>query len=226
MPELARRRLGFPDAKLKRIDLALIRIPDSSVARRASEHAKALGAPSLHNHCVRAYLWGAMLAQSDEIQFDEELFYVASILHDLGLTQSGHCKDSACTCFAVAGAMAAQEFATDMGWATERTQRLAEAISLHLNVRVGLEHGPEAHLLQAGAALDLIGARAQQLGQANLNAVLLAHPRLDVQDQFVVAMKEQASLHSNSRAAFLVNLGFIGLIRKSRLPRLALDHKK
>lgn len=209
----ARNRLGFTDTRLQRINLGAIRIPDSPVAQRATAHAKALSEPWLYNHCVRTYLWGAMLAQSDRIPFDEELLYVASILHDLGLTDAHRCQGQSCACFAVAGARAAQTFVSNMGWERERTQRLAEAISLHLNVRVGLTHGPEAHLLQAGAGLDLVGARVQEIGQANVSAVLLAHPRLGVQDGFVTTMKEQAREQPESRAAFLVGLGFIGLIR-------------
>lgn len=213
----ARNRLGFTDTKLQRIDLGAIRIPDSAVAQRASAHAKALSEPWLYNHCVRTYLWGAMLAQSDRIAFDEELFYVASILHDLGLTDTHRCQGQSCACFAVVGARAAQTFASNMGWERERTQRLAEAISLHLNVRVGLDHGPEAHLLQAGAGLDLIGTRVHEIGQANVRAVLLAHPRIGVQDAFVTTMKEQARVQPDSRAAFLVRLGFIGLLRSGPL---------
>ena len=87
---------------------------------------------------MRTYLWGAMLAQVNDIKFDEELFFTASVLHDLGLTSTHLCQDASCSCFAVEGARAARRFVSTHAWSNQRSDQLAEAISLHLNVRVGL----------------------------------------------------------------------------------------
>jgi len=70
------------------------------------------------------------------------------------------------------GARAAEKFAAEIGWENERRERLGEAILLHLNVRVGLRYGPEAHLLHEGAALDVIGARIRELHSATVESVL------------------------------------------------------
>lgn len=43
------------------------------------------------------------------------------------------------------------------------TSRLAEGIALHMNVRVRVTQGVEAHLLNAGAALDGVGLRLAEL---------------------------------------------------------------
>jgi hypothetical protein len=166
---------------------------------------------------LRTYVWGALLAQSDRIKPDHELLFVASALHDLGLTGAHKFKDPNCACFAVEGARAAHRFAATVGWESERCDRLAEAISLHLNVRVGLRYGPEAHLLHEGAALDVIAARMREIGPNAVTAVLNEYPRLGFKEKLVAEMKEQARLRPRSRAAFLVGLGFIGLIRSARL---------
>ena len=217
LPASLRIRLGFRDAATARIDLGAIRLPDSATALRAFEHARALSEPWLFNHCLRTYTWAAMIAQLDQITFDQELLFVASALHDLGLTDSHNCKDPSCTCFAVEGARAAHNFVAAIGWDNERCDRLAEAISLHLNVSVGLGHGPEAHLLHEGAALDVIGARLRQIGPKAASAALEEYPRLGFKEHMVVSMKEQARARPGSRAAFLAGLGFVGLIRSAQL---------
>lgn len=158
-----------------------------------------------------------LVAQSEQIKFDEELLFVASVLHDLGLTESRKCKEPACACFAVEGARAAEQFAAEIGWENERRERLSEAISLHLNVRVGLHYGPEAHLLHEGAALDVIGARIRELHPASVESVLKQYPRVTFKQEMSAAMKEQARERPHSRAAFLVGLGFVGMIRSAPL---------
>lgn len=207
------RGLGIEPARLSQVDLQAIRLPDSSVAVKASELASELCEPWLFNHCMRTYMWGAMLAQVNRIKFDEELFFTASILHDLGLTSTHLCRDASCSCFAVEGARAARQFVSTQGWTNQRCDQLAEAISLHLNVRVGLHHGAEAHLLHAGTSLDLIGAGARQLDAGAVNHVLGAYPKLSLKTSMVQAMKGQARARPASRAAFLVGLGFIGMLR-------------
>ena len=217
LPQRLRTRLGFGDSVASRIDLSAIRFPDSIASCRASELAESLSAPWLFNHCLRTYVWGVMLAQSEQIQFDEELFFVASALHDLGLTESHNCKEPGCGCFAVEGARAAEKFAEEIGWEDERRERLGEAISLHLNVRVGLRYGPEAHLLHEGAALDVIGASIRELHPATIESVLERYPRLTFKQEMSAAIKQQARERPHSRAALLVSLGFIGMIRSAPL---------
>ncbi len=124
-------------------------------------------------------------------------------------------RDTTCSCFAVEGARAAHRFAATIGWNDERCDRLAEAISLHLNVQVGLRHGPEAHLLHEGAALDVNGARLRDIGSKAVSAVLQEYPRLELKKHLVESMKEQARAMPGSRAAFLAGLGSIGLIRSA-----------
>lgn len=213
LPNRVQRGLGFEPARLRHVDLQAIRLPDSRIAVHASETASALSEPWLFNHCMRTYLWGAMLAQVNDVKFDEELFFTASVLHDLGLTSTHLCQDTSCSCFAVEGARAAREFASKEGWTNQRCDQLAEAISLHLNVRVGSKQGAEAHLLHAGAALDVIGALARKIDAGAVAHVLGAYPRLSFKTDMAEAMKGQARSRPTSRAAFLVGLGFIGLMR-------------
>lgn len=216
LPHAVRARLGLDESAMTRIDVAAIKLPDSVTAKHASDLLQSLSPPWLVNHCMRTWLLGALLAQAGRIRFDEELHFVASALHDLGLTREPKCDEGCAACFAVQGAREAEKFAERAGWSVERRHRLSEAISLHLNIRVSMRHGAEAHLLHEGAALDVIGARMRELSKESLQSVLDRYPRLGFKENMVTAMKTQAHATPDSRAAFLAGLGFIGMIRGSR----------
>lgn len=213
LPEKLRARMGLASEQVARIDPSSIRLPDSRSSQQALALITRLGQPWVLNHSVRTFVWGAMIAQKDGIGFDEELFYIASLLHDLGLTEAHNCKDATCACFAVEGARAAEDFASGLGWSNERRDLLSEAISLHLNVRVGLEQGAEAHLLHEGAALDVIGARIRELHPDTVQSVLTDWPRVNFKAEVSASIKAQARLRPSSRAALLAQLGFIGMVR-------------
>jgi hypothetical protein len=118
-------------------------------------------------------------------------------------------------CFAVEGAFAAQKFLATHGLDERRQELVAEAISLHLNVKVPLAHGVEAHLLHEGAALDVIGARFDEIGATTRTEVLRAHPRLEMKNDLVAAMKGQSNMRPHSRVGFLCRHGFIAMIRSA-----------
>lgn len=206
---------GLGKQELARVNLDVVRMPDSHAALDAIELLRESSEPWLANHSFRTYVWGALLAQAGKIRFDEELFFVASLLHDIGLTEEDRCGAHCAACFAVTGARTAETFAEEAGWSGERRDRLSEAISLHLNVRVGLEQGAEAHLLQAGSALDVIGARRREVHPETVDAVLERYPRLGFKDQIGAAINEQARIYPESRAAFLLRRGFGQMIRSS-----------
>jgi hypothetical protein len=196
------------------VDLGSIRVPDSGLCQSASELLASVSEPWLVNHCLRTFLWAAILGKKGQHRFDEELLFVASALHDLGLTSArARLTPSNAECFAVEGAFAAEEFLAEHGLDHRRQEVVAEAISLHLNVRVSLAHGMEAHLLHEGAALDVVGARFDEVAATTRNEVLGVHPRLEMKSSLVAAMKQQSNMRPRSRAGFLCGHGFISMIR-------------
>ena len=96
-----------------------------------------------------------------------------------------------------------------------RQEVVAEAIALHLNVRVSLSHGVEAHLLHEGAALDVVGARCGEVAATTRNEVLGGHPRLEMKSGLVAAFEQQSTMRPRSRAGLLCGLGFISMIRQA-----------
>ena len=194
------------------IDLGALRVPDSALATAAADHLASVAEPWLVNHCWRTYAWGWLHAAAERRALDEEALFVAALLHDLGLTAT---PDPAFHCFAVEGAMAAARFLEAQGAPQDRRDRVADAISLHMNATVPPAAGAEAHLLHEGAAMDVVGARLDEVADPARQEVLARHPRLAMKAALVEQLKRQSALRPDSRAAFLCRLGFIGMVRRA-----------
>jgi hypothetical protein len=186
------------------LDPDAIRIPDSAIARSAEELCEEMQPAFVANHAHRSYLWGALLAQLDRLTYDAELFYVAALLHDTGLDPAR--GDS--SCFTVASARVAEREADEARWSPERRDSLAEAITLHLNPRVSLDQGAEAHLLSAGVTLDNIGQRYHELDRTTVGRVLERHPRVGYKHAFAGLWRAEAKASPASRAHMLRLIGF------------------
>src|ERR1700744_6817352 len=84
-----------------------IKIPASKIAREAAELVREHESELLFNHSVRVFVFGAMKGIRQNLKFDSELLYVASLFHDLGLVDTYHTDTRR---FEVDGADAAREF--------------------------------------------------------------------------------------------------------------------
>lgn len=146
-------------------------IPSSPTAV-ASAHLAAEAAPAdLLNHSYRTYLFGRCLVSEDDI--DEEAAFVAAMVHDLGLTDAYHGEDE----FAVVGADVACRFLEGREWDPDRIHLVEEAILRHTNLVA--EDVPVWRIVQAGAALDVVGLARDELRPDDLTDILSAYPRLD-----------------------------------------------
>src|SRR6202035_1233888 len=66
--------------------LAGIKVPDTVLVRDAIDLSRSASERFLFNHVMRSWLFGVLLSESAERAPDAELLAVATILHDLGLT--------------------------------------------------------------------------------------------------------------------------------------------
>lgn len=184
-------------------ELERIRIPDTAIAREASELCESVSSAPLYLHCLRTYFWGCILAGQDRLTFDPELFFVMAQLHDFGLTDAYHGKDATAACFAVEGGQAAADFCAAHGWDAQRTAQVHEAITLHLNITVLPSQGVEAHLLRAGSGLDVIGLRRREIAPETKRDVVARYPRAGFAADLNAAMDRELALRRDSRTAFL-----------------------
>lgn len=62
-------------------------IPDSLLAKEATEILHEFSTELLINHSIRVYLFAAEQGRQQKLRFDAELLYIAAAFHDLGLTK-------------------------------------------------------------------------------------------------------------------------------------------
>jgi HD superfamily phosphodiesterase len=203
-------------ARLEACDLDAIVIPDSHAALVAREALDDVQKSWLTAHCLRTYIWGHMLAHLENIRFDAEVYYIAALLHDLGLTgEHAHAKD--CGCFAVKSADIAFDLSETFNWDESRRHTLYDTISLHLNIDGNLKLGAEAYLLHEAASLDVIGARGQEIARPIIREVYARYPLEDMKKELQSVMRQEAELRRSSRVHLLVKLGFLKLIADNKV---------
>lgn len=212
--QLAARRRSDGRAALPPEELDDVKAPQTPLARAAERACNEASPPWLVNHVLRTWLWAELLARHDGIARDRDLLYAAAILHDLGLTDRFRPEPGGC--FAIAGARGAFDLAREAGADAAAASRIAEAIALHLDLGVAIARGAEAHLLQRGAAADVIGTGLHGLSRPLRERVNAQHPR----DGFVPAlsetMRKEAALSPNTRIGiYCRRLGFLKRIERA-----------
>lgn len=217
IPDEYLHKFGLKRPRDMNIDMDAIAPPDSDAAKRARALCEQFSDPYLVGHCDRSYLWGRIFGELNGVNPDPELYYVACMMHDMGLTKalgSGHGREG---CFTIVSATQCKSLGEDLGWDTERIDRAREAITLHVNAGVEIEYGPEAHLLNLSTALDVTALRLWQIPKDAVQRVLNAVPRLDQNEKLSACWAQEAGEHPGTRAAWLENnVQFSKRIRRAR----------
>ena len=65
---------------------SLVVIPDSLLAKEATDILREHSTELLFNHSMRVYLFAAEQGRQQKLRFDPELLYAAAAFHDFGLT--------------------------------------------------------------------------------------------------------------------------------------------
>ena len=211
-------------AKLHSVSAEDLQIPDSVSCQSILAFIRAVCPQWMLQHCLRTFMWAKLLAKKDDVGFDAEVLFAASLFHDLGLVQrysseSNSPENSDIACYSISGARVGAQQLQEMGWADSRIDTVRSAIVLHLNLLVAPEEGVEAHLLSAGSAFDSIGARQKEIERRVIAQVIELHPILDMKTQMVSQCAAQADANPKSRIAFLVNRGFNKWVENSALAR-------
>src|SRR5271156_2235859 len=160
--------------------LAGIKVPDTVLVRDAIDLSRSASEPFLFNHAMRSWLFGVLLSENAERAPDAELLAVATILHDLGLTDRYTAENR----FEMDGANAAHSFLKRRGISTQQMQVVWDAIALHTTRSIALHKEPEVAMTHSGIAVDVLGAGLDRIPQDKLHAVLAEFPRLAMKDRF------------------------------------------
>jgi hypothetical protein len=172
---------------------SMLRVPDSKLAREVTEFIRDTESELLFKHSSRVYFWGAMSGDRIELSFDRELFYVAAMFHDIGLTEHyGHSSLR----FEVDSANAARDFLRQRGISDSNVELVWNAIALHTTPGIPEFMRAEIALVQVGAGMDVVGRGFDTFTVEQREAVTAAFPResdfkLGIIDAFYEGMKHR-----------------------------------
>ena len=73
-------------ATAEAISISGVTVPDSKLAREATELVRDTESSLLFNHSTRVYYFGSLAGNRRGLKFDPELLYIGAMFHDMGLT--------------------------------------------------------------------------------------------------------------------------------------------
>ncbi|WP_442895224.1 HD domain-containing protein [Bradyrhizobium sp. AZCC 2230] len=122
------------------------------------------------------------------MKYDRELLYIASLLHDLGLSAS-HAADKR---FEVDGADAATRFLLANDCPKAKAEIVWDAIALHALADIADRKQSEVALVHFGAHVDVMGLRMEEITPSLIDDTLALYPRIGMKAAFTEALAEVA----------------------------------
>ncbi len=150
--------------------IAGIQIPDSALARAATEYIRDVESDLLYHHSRRVFLFGAS-GRSEERRVG---IYIGAMFHDLGLVEGLRSDNDR---FEVDGANAAKAFMQPYGLSDDDIEQVWLSIALHTTPGVPQYLRPTVALVTAGVEMDVLGMDYAAFPTAQREAVVHAHPR-------------------------------------------------
>jgi hypothetical protein len=154
--------------------IAGIQIPDSMMAREATELVRDTETELLYHHSRRVFLFGALAGQRKQLKYDAELLYIGAMFHDMGLVAP---YSSAHERFEVDGANAARDFLRRHRIGEDDIEQVWAAIALHTTPGIPQHMKPVIALVTAGVEMDVLGLAYDEFSEQQREAVTHAHPR-------------------------------------------------
>ncbi|MFD3734083.1 HD domain-containing protein [Streptomyces sp. NPDC058632] len=159
--------------------IAGVEIPDSELARFATEPIRTTTPPLIFGHSRRVFLFGSLKVTVLGLRPDPELLYVAALLHDTGPVAPYRGDDQR---FERDGADRARTFLPAHGLSRADADTVRTAVALHT--------APEIAGTTAGVETDLLGLNLTHLTRARIAGVTAAHPRPDLKRQILHAFTD------------------------------------
>ena len=202
IPPLLWWKMGLPMRQPLAVDLASIQFPETKATKSAESLLNELTPAFMVNHSIRTYVWSRLLGDSISLECDNELLYIASLLHDIGF-YGPYAKSTPKTeCFSIRSDDAALQIAEKNNWSSSRRDQLAEAIILNANLHVPLTQGAEAHIMQKGVSVDIMGTGIWKISRVTKDSVISKFPRLDQSPEIWNTWKAEADRHVCCRGHF------------------------
>lgn len=182
--------IGLP-AALDRLPAAIGAWPRTRATVAAVEFIEAHEATYLVNHSVRSYFYAARFgalggfAAGDD--YDDELLFLGTVLHDIGLTDIANGTQR----FEVDGADAAAAFVREQGLGDAAAEIVWDAVALHTSPGIASRKRPEVALAHFGIGADIFEFGADALDDGLVRAAHERYPRLGLREQLIRAVADQ-----------------------------------
>jgi hypothetical protein len=154
--------------------VAGIPVPDSAMARAATQLVRDTEDDLLYNHSRRVFFWGALTGKRRGLKYDPELLYIGAMFHDMGLTETYSSPDQR---FEVDGADAARDFLWSYGVPERDIEDVWTAIALHTTPGVPEHMRPTIALVTAGVEMDVLGIAYDEFSHEHRDHICTHHPR-------------------------------------------------
>ena len=154
--------------------IAGIAVPDSTLAKAATQLVRDTENDLLYNHSRRVFLWAALTGERKRLKYDPELLYIGAMFHDMGLTEPCTNLNNR---FEVDSANAARDFMRRFGVPERDVEEVWTAIALHTTPGIPEHMRPVIALVTAGVEMDVLGIAYQDFTPEQRNHVCGHHPR-------------------------------------------------
>jgi len=161
-------------ATTSRQTAAGVTVPDTKLAREATELVRDSTSDLIYNHSRRVYWFGSLQGRNRGLSFDPELVYIGAMFHDLGLNEQFRGSGRR---FEVDSADEARRFLQGHGVPEDSIRRVWTAIALHTTPGIPEFMHPVVALLTCGVEMDVLGIAYDQYPDAVRNAVVAQYPR-------------------------------------------------
>jgi HD domain len=167
--------------------VAGVTVPDTKLAREATELIRDRTSDLVYNHSRRVFWWGSLQGGNRGLSFDPELLYIGAMFHDLGL--NAEFRDSGRR-FEVNSADEARHFLQSHGVPEDSIRRVWTAIALHTTPGIPEFMEPEVALVTAGVEYDVLGIGYHDISDTDRAAITALHPRPDFKRQILQAFTD------------------------------------
>ena len=154
--------------------IAGITIPDSSMAKAATELVRDTETDLLYHHSRRVFLFGALTGDRKGLKYDPELLYVGAMFHDMGLIDSYASETER---FEVDGANAARAFLESYDVSERDVDDVWDSIALHTTPGIPQHKRPTVALVTAGVEMDVLGLAYDDFTTEQRQEICSCHPR-------------------------------------------------
>ncbi|MDT7798538.1 MAG: hypothetical protein QOI78_1971 [Actinomycetota bacterium] len=164
-----------------------VTVPDTELAREATELVRDCTTELVYDHSRRVFWFGSLQGRNRGLGFDPELLYLGAMFHDLGLNaQFGGSGRR----FEVDSADEARRFMQGQGAPEDSIRRVWTAIALHTTPGIPEFMEPEVALVTAGVEYDVLGIGYHDIHAADRDEIIALHPRPDFKRRILEAFTE------------------------------------